>query len=276
MMRWHRLFGVTCKDFFADTGFKVELEKDLSQKQQLLDMVIIRKVKDAVLTECPDGWENLTDHNLITFKARKDILNRWAVEELIGHYVNYRKLVSGKTLIPEDRFNLYAITMHYPQNLNGSIELAEVKRGVYEVQWGLTPLRVLVLSRMPRTPRNAVWLLFSGNPDLVRFGNAAYRWKDPNISTIVQQLYNKYKAEGIEMPYTLENYYHDYALESLDHLTVDERLKGLTDEQRLKGMTDEQRLKGMTDEQRLKGLSPEEERLLLQKLIKKYNGRSGD
>jgi hypothetical protein len=43
MIPWHRLFGLTLTDFFLDSAYEVELEKDLSLKQQLLDVVIIEK-----------------------------------------------------------------------------------------------------------------------------------------------------------------------------------------------------------------------------------------
>jgi hypothetical protein len=40
---WHRLFGLSLVDFFRGMPVSVELEKDLSLKQQLLD-VVLRKL----------------------------------------------------------------------------------------------------------------------------------------------------------------------------------------------------------------------------------------
>ncbi len=45
MIPWHRLFGLTLTDYFHDTAYKVEIEKDLSLKQQLLDVVILERKK---------------------------------------------------------------------------------------------------------------------------------------------------------------------------------------------------------------------------------------
>ena len=42
-MNWHRLFGLLLTDFFTGSPFVVELEMDLSLKQQFLDVVILRK-----------------------------------------------------------------------------------------------------------------------------------------------------------------------------------------------------------------------------------------
>jgi hypothetical protein len=36
MISWHRLFGLFLVDFFTDSPYTVELEKDLSLKQQFL------------------------------------------------------------------------------------------------------------------------------------------------------------------------------------------------------------------------------------------------
>ena len=43
MIDWHRLFGIALMEYFRELPFVVELEKDLSLKKQLLDVVILRK-----------------------------------------------------------------------------------------------------------------------------------------------------------------------------------------------------------------------------------------
>src|SRR3954452_25197152 len=91
---WHRLFGLLLTDFFTGSPFTVEVERDLSQQQQFLDVVIVRRGRGRVTERLPDGLTDLTDHNLITFKSHHETLDGWAVKELIGHYVAYRKLVS--------------------------------------------------------------------------------------------------------------------------------------------------------------------------------------
>ena len=49
MINWHRLFGLALTDFFTESAWVVELEKDLSLKRQLLDVVILRKEKGTKL-----------------------------------------------------------------------------------------------------------------------------------------------------------------------------------------------------------------------------------
>jgi hypothetical protein len=58
-MDWHRHFGLLLTDFFAGSPFVVELEKDLSLKQQFLDVVVIRKRKGRLAARLPDGLDDL-------------------------------------------------------------------------------------------------------------------------------------------------------------------------------------------------------------------------
>src|SRR5580693_888678 len=91
---WHRLFGLLLTDFFTDSPFVVDIERDLSQQQQFLDVVIRRRRRGRFVGQLPDGLDGLAEHNLISFKSHRESLDGWAMKELIGHFVAYRKLVS--------------------------------------------------------------------------------------------------------------------------------------------------------------------------------------
>jgi hypothetical protein len=84
---WHRLFGLLLTDFFSGSPFVVEVERDLSQQQQLLDVVIVRRRRGRFAGALPDGLADLAEHNLITFKSHREALDDWAVRELLGAYV---------------------------------------------------------------------------------------------------------------------------------------------------------------------------------------------
>ena len=108
---WHRLFGLLLTDYFTGSPFVVEVERDLSVQQQFLDVVIVRRGRGRFAGHLPDGLDGLVAHNLITFKSHHEALDAWAVKELLGHYVAYRKLVSPapSELLAEDQFRLYAV-----------------------------------------------------------------------------------------------------------------------------------------------------------------------
>src|SRR4051794_8016785 len=107
---WHRLFGLLLTDFFTGSPFVVEVERDLSVQQQLLDVVIVRRGRGRFAGRLPDGLGGLRAHNLVTFKSHHEALDDWAMKELVGHYVAYRKLVSRSPsdLLADDEFGLYA------------------------------------------------------------------------------------------------------------------------------------------------------------------------
>src|SRR6266446_10585475 len=147
---WHRLFGLSLVDFFRGTPVSVELEKDLSLKQQLLDVVLLRKGAAPLLFRLPDGFEDLAAFNLVTFKSYQEALDGWALNELVAHYVNCRKQVSPsmQDLLPETDFRLFAVSVRFPQALTRQVNLAPLQPGVYEVRHFTGPTRVVVVHEL--------------------------------------------------------------------------------------------------------------------------------
>ena len=149
------------------------------------------------------------------------------LDELIGHFVNYRKQVSParSVLLPKTAFRLYGVSARFPQKLADQVALTPRQTGVYEVLWGTNPLRIIVLSEVPQVRQNALWLLFSGLQEQIAYGAAQYRNRTNRMSTILNQLFEKYQVEGINMPYTMEDFERDYIREHLHALTVEEILQ---------------------------------------------------
>ena len=131
-MEWHRLFGLALTDYFTGSAYRVEVEKDLSLKQQFLDVVIIEQESNGQIQELPDGLENLTRHNLLTYKSLRQHLDSWALDELVGHYVNYRKQKSSslEKLLPVEDFRLYAVSTRAPEKLATEVSLEPLKESV--------------------------------------------------------------------------------------------------------------------------------------------------
>jgi hypothetical protein len=268
---WHRLFGLTLVDFFRDTGVDVELEKDLSWKQQFLDIVVIRREASVLERPLPDGFESLAPHSLITFKSFQQALDQWALEELVGHYVNYRKEVSQTLagLLPETDFRLYAVCVRSPQFLSTNPAVIRVQDGAYDVPGFGQSVRVIVAHELPRRENNALLHLFSANPDLLRYGTTHYRQHSRETSTLLRQLFERYKQEGSLMPTgleQLEQFVREKMDEWLRELPAEERVKGLPAEELMKGFPPEDRLKGLSPEDVLAGLSPEVRSALIAKL----------
>ncbi len=51
---------------------------------------------------------------------------------------------------------------------------------MYEVRWRIRNIRIMVLSQIPKTERNAVWLMFSAVPDKVGFGTGRFLFISPH------------------------------------------------------------------------------------------------
>ncbi len=209
----------------AGSPFTVELEKDLSAKRQLLDVVVIRRGPGQVTCPLPNGLDDFVDHNLITFKSHREPLDDWALKELTGHYVNYRKQVSARgSLVPEDRFRLYAVCARHPRDLFAAVPAEALGPGVYTCRRGSDAIRVVVAADLPKTERNALLHLFSAAPDQVQYGAEHYRLQPSETSTVVYKLFEQYRLEGLTMPYTMEQFRKEVASEILEELTPEELL----------------------------------------------------
>jgi hypothetical protein len=241
-MNWHRLFGLLLTDFFAGSPFHVELEKDLSVKKQILDVVILRKRPGRFSGRLPDGFDALAAHNLLTFKSYWEPLDDWALKELTGHYVNYRKQVSPspESLLQEEEFRLYAVCSRTPHKLAGALDLTPVQAGVYNCRRGTDVIRVIVAHELARTANNALLHLLSASPDQVRYGVEHYEQRSADTSTLLGQLFEGYEREGLTMPYTMEDFRRDYVKEHLKKLTLEERLEGVSPDELLRRLSPDQ------------------------------------
>jgi hypothetical protein len=255
----HRLFGLSWTDFFQGTHIVVEMELDLSLKQQFLDLVIIRREPGPLPRPLPDGFEELAAHNLVTFKSHQEALDSWALWELVGHFVNYRKQASPslQELLPLDVFRLYAVCARYPQNLAQQVALTPLRDGVYEVQGLGLRISVIVVNQLPLQEHNAMLHLFSAREDLLRYGREHYRPHSQETSSLLFELFKAYSEEP-DMPDKLK----EFVRQSLDNLVqsmpAEELLKRLPVEERLKGVSAEELRKRLPVEERLKGVSAEE------------------
>ncbi|HYT87262.1 MAG TPA: hypothetical protein VEL76_00950 [Gemmataceae bacterium] len=250
---WHRLFGLLLTDLFTDSPFAVEPEKDLSHQQQYLDVLVLRIRKGRFVGQLPDGLEDLAPHNLITFKSHHEPLDDWALKELTGHYVSYRKLLRTKKglLLPESEFRLYAVCSRYPHNLAQQVPWERVQEGIYRCRRGTDVIKVIVAGQLPQVEHNAPLHLFSAVREQVAYGARHYQQCSATTSSLIAQLFTRYEGEGIAMPYTMDDFIRDFTKEHWSDLTPEER---------------RQLLQSLPPEERLAGLAPEEIEAYLKRL----------
>ncbi len=223
----------------------MELEKDLASRKQRLDVVVVRRGGGPFRGRLPDGLEDLAPHNLITFKSHHDALNDWALKELTGHYVNYRKQCTprGQPLLPESDFRLFAVCSRFPQNLADNLRLELVKPGVYNRQRGTDRIRVIVAGQVSNEPQYAPFQLFSASVDKVEYGAGNYQQRSEDANSLLSNLLDKYRGEGISVSYTMADFRREVVKEHFKDLTLEEQrqlVQNLTPEVRLAGLSREE------------------------------------
>ena len=237
----HRLFGLSWIDFFDGTTVEVKTELDLSNKQQFVDVVLIRKGPEPIPRPLPDGFEELATHNLLTFKSDQEPLNEWALQELVGHYVNYRKQSSPSMndLLPSSDYKLFGICARFPQSLATTVALTNIREGVYETSgFGLT-LRLIVAAQLPQREQNAMLHLFSARDELRKYGREHYRPHSSEISTLLYDLLEPFR-EDPNMDQRIQDAYREMMEKIRSRMSAEERLEGLSAEDRLKGLSAEE------------------------------------
>ncbi len=252
--RWHRLFGLLLTDFLRGSPFTVELEKDLSHRQHLLDVVVVRREKGELTRRMPDGFDNLADHNLVTFKSFREPLNDWTLKELTGHYVNYRKQVSPRhgELLPENDFQLFGICARRPLELFRVLNPSEIGAGIYDVKRGTDLIRIIVASELATKEENSLLHLFSAASDRVKYGAEHYSFQSHDLSSIINDIFGEYRQEGLTMPYTVEDYLREKARDAIRDMSTEELreiAKRLPAKARLEGLSPNDRLEGLSEEE---------------------------
>jgi len=139
-------------------------------------------------------------------------------------------------------------------------------------RWGTDTIRVVVAGELPREVHNAPLHLFSASPELVAFGQGAYRRRSEETSLLLLRLFERRREEDFAMAYTMEDFKRDYIKEHFAQLTPEEQheaLQRLSPQDRrkvLRALLPEERLAGLSPEARLAGLSEKQVRQLLERL----------
>jgi len=211
---WHRLWGLMVAPLFERLGCEVTVELDLSVKVQRLDMVVVTKQEpisfDDVNPDYYQGFEDLNQHNLISFKSFNESFNMAAMEEFYGHFTNYKKM---RNLEDQSCINLYAVTHHFPEKLCGryrNTELLEciAENRIYDLKI-LTPVRFIITNSFD----HPILGLFSNKPEQIIKSRERLKtdgWLLENVSSYLNELYNYYSLEGVNMPYTREMFIKDH------------------------------------------------------------------
>ena len=260
MIEWHYMLSMTLTDFFSDTNYKVEAEKEL-KISQFLDFLVVEgdMGKPIPEEEMPDGLEDIAEYNLFSYKSMHQALDSWTIDELISYYVLFRKIASPSldNLLSFEKFRLFGISTRFPKKLQAEENLVKIKKGVYSIKRGLHEIKIIVLIDMNKEQKNAIWNMFGIDPNMIQYGLENYNWKrDDFRKSLSQQLIEKYKSEGVIMSYTEKDFFRDFVLSHLHQVSTEEIAKRIKPSDIFKYYEPEDRLKGLNPEDIFKHYEP--------------------
>ncbi|KOR32465.1 hypothetical protein TI05_07130 [Achromatium sp. WMS3] len=173
----HRMMGRVLQWKIPQSFYEVHLEEDTSHIAQLLDGLILKRNPQQQLPaniELPDGLTLDAEINLLTYKSPQESLNLWTIQELISHYVGYRKMLKNQdpnhVWKDADQFALYAITTMFPQKLVKQVGTAwqvTDKIGVYYLWIAGLKITVIVINEITIAQHNHPWNLLNSDPAIV-------------------------------------------------------------------------------------------------------------
>jgi hypothetical protein len=273
---WHKLLGQALADALIGLPYQVSTEEELALRSQRLDVLIIEQGEatqptDRPAADRPDGLEDLTKHNLLSFKAADEPFTAWFAEELLSHSVTYRKVASLRALrerqadpdqpleepkeryrlLPAEDFRCYAITTRFPRQLvkqlhPGSCQKTE-NAGIYRLRFGVRDLRLIVINQLDPHPRNAPWGLFATDEAHWRAAFASYR-SHSDIGIHLHNLIGYFRLGEGHMAYTQEDMHRDareWLKGALSELDPEEVLGCYAPEDVLSHYDPEDRLQGL-------------------------------
>ncbi len=270
---WHRIVGVIFYDVFEGTSFDVKVEFDVAVTPKMVDVVV--QAKNETLSFAPlvaKGIDGLRQHNLFTFKSHRETFTARTLEEFVSYYSGYLKTLAPpkKNELDRDLVRLFAISTRRPSDVldNPKISSTFITDGVYDLEYGVTPMRLIVINELEQRTENANLLLFSNIKSHVQYGMREHQLAESKYKSLIARLLNRYEEEGDEEMANLLNPTEDDAIEIwaqresarkkfLKKVSTEDRLEGIPTEKRLEGIPAEKLLESVTDDDLLKKFTPE-------------------
>jgi hypothetical protein len=96
----------------------------------------------------------------------------------------------------------------------------------------------------------------------MEYGGQHCRIHSPETTSLRADLFGGYEAEGLTMPYTMDEFMKEVDKRAVRRAPFDVRLEGIPDEKRLEGIPIAKRLEGISLANLLEGLSPEDREVM--------------
>ncbi len=259
---WHQLFGVIFVHQTAHLPYTLEVDYNVDRTEQRIDILLRKDDPKAPQPILPDGFENLRVHNLFSFKSFQETMSLFTIYELLMYGLLYRKMQApkGDDILSEDEVSLFAVSTRSPRDLfkTQRLDVNPVTgvTGVYDVWYGPSYLRLIVIQELALEARNANFFLFSSREDQVKYAQENHNLISTQFQFAVSKLLARFNTGGLmpklqiptleevfheilQKPEIRENLFKDEAIrkEAIRHAPKSERLEGVSAAERLEGLS---------------------------------------
>ncbi|MEW5766714.1 MAG: hypothetical protein AB1797_03680 [bacterium] len=161
--QWHPFFSQILKNLFEPKGFKVETEVEVGQLPMKIDIVVIKKGKEADLKSLPLVFQSFTDYNLLEYKSPDDRFSPDDFDRLFAYTLLYK---IKERISSRQQINVYALVCGGIKGIEGYIQknghyLAKIKDGLYFADFGFN-FYLIQLDRLELIPENYRLIPFGG------------------------------------------------------------------------------------------------------------------
>ncbi|MEW6095342.1 MAG: hypothetical protein AB1567_02270 [bacterium] len=246
--KWHSYFSNILKHLLEPKGFKVDTEVEIGKMPLKIDIVVIKKTKDADVKSLPLVFQSFTDYNVIEYKSPTDRFRRDDFDRLFA-YVLLFKIKEG--IHWRRQINVYAIVSGDIKGIGDYIrrnghELAKIKDGFYLADFGFN-FYLIQLDRLEVVEENYGLILFTSGESIKKLAKKmSSKGKDIleiDLAELIETgLYlhpEEFEEEVELMPQTLADR-PDIIGKLADIVGVDKFIQGIGKERLLRSLGEEE------------------------------------
>ncbi|MEW6609090.1 MAG: hypothetical protein AB1414_16875 [bacterium] len=246
--KWHPYFSNILKYLLEPKGFTVETEVEVGKMPLRIDIVVIRKGKDADVKSLPLVFQSFTDYNVIEYKSPGDRFTGNDFDRLFA-YVLLFKIKEG--IQWRRQINVYAFISGGIKGIESYIrrnghELAMIKDGFYFADFGFN-FYLIQLDKLEMINENYGLILFTSGDKIKELVKEIGSKGDSVSKLDLLELFEtglylhpeEFKEEVKLMPQTLADR-PDIIGELADIVGVDKFIQGIGKERLLRSLGEEE------------------------------------
>ncbi|MEW6617913.1 MAG: hypothetical protein AB1422_00950 [bacterium] len=246
--KWHPYFSNVLKHLLEPKGFTVETEVEVGKMPLRIDIVVIKKGKDADVKSLPFVFQSFTDYNVIEYKSPGDRFTRNDFDRLFAYVLLFK---IKKNIEWRRQINVYALLSGGIKGIEDYIrgnghKLAKIKEGLYFADFGFN-FYLIQLDRLEVTPENYGLILFTSGESIRELARGIGSKREDILEVELVELIetglylhpDEFKEEVKLMPQTLADR-PDIIGELADIVGVDKFIQGIGKERLLRSLGEEE------------------------------------